>query len=186
MFGGGDDDEEGGGGGGLMTMLGLAAGLFAPAMQYFGFGNVLGLPGGAGAAPGATGPAGPAAAPAATTQQPAVAGQPAPAAIGQQPAASAKPAAPAAVSVAPPSMQDIRQTAKQDPNKAVGMVADMAKSDPKVMDSFKELDSNLKGVLSRFVTPAAVAKRSNGLLTVQDADMLIKNWPAIRSAIGMK
>ena len=120
MFGGGDDDdEEGGGGGGLMTMLGLAAGLFAPAMQYFGFGNALGLPGGAGAAPGATGPAGPpaAGAPAATTQQPAVAGQPAPAVIGQQPAASGKPAAPAAAQAPQDTQARVPSTLSVDPSR---------------------------------------------------------------------
>lgn len=147
MFGGGDDDEEGGGGGGLMTMLGLAAGLFAPAMQYFGFGNVLGLPGGAGAAPGATGPAGPpAAAPAATTQQPAVAGQPAPAAIGQQPAASGKPAAPAATQAPKPAAPAAQAAQTTGPDV-------VAKSKQEIM-----------GLLQKGNKPEAAAKMSDMLI----------------------
>jgi hypothetical protein len=98
-----------------------------------------------------------------------------------------------AVKAAPPdpkTMQGIaavRQTAQKDPKKAVGMVGDLAKANPKFMEGLKKIDAakNSKWTPPSWINAKSVSEGSGGALTEQDAQMLLDNWPAVRTAAGL-
>jgi hypothetical protein len=80
----------------------------------------------------------------------------------------------------------VRQTAQKDPKKAVGMVGDLAKGNPEFMKGIKKIDAAKNSILQRgFVNAKRVAAESGGALTEQDAQMLLDNWPAVRTAAGL-
>lgn len=108
---------------------------------------------------------------------------------GTQASAPATPPDPAAAARARAGMAAIEQAAKTDPNKAAKMVAAQAKSDPKAMESFMELDGYYKNNWKYWgydVTPQEIAKASKGKLTPQQAAMLKQHWPLVRKELGFK
>lgn len=91
-------------------------------------------------------------------------------------------------------MKAIEQIAAKDPAKAAQMVAEMAKSDPKTMEKFKELDNYYKNNWKKSVpivgdvdvTSDRISGASEGKLTPQQASMLKQNWPLVRKQLGFK
>ena len=81
----------------------------------------------------------------------------------------------------------VRQTAQKDPKKAVGMVGDLAKANPKFMEGLKKIDAakNSKWTPPSWINAKSVSGESGGALTEQDAQMLLDNWPAVRTAAGL-
>jgi hypothetical protein len=102
---------------------------------------------------------------------------------GTQAGAKAAPPNPAVLQ----GIEAVRQTAKTDPTKAVGMIGSLAKSNPKFMEGLKQIDDakNSRWIPKSYINAKNIAAKSEGTLTEQDAQMLLDNWPAVRASAGL-